>query len=134
MRVTADTNFLLSATQWTYSVSHKLLKKLIGIDCKIFTTSEILSEFAEVLARDFHYTKEEIRGRVEKLIPILTIVNTGKIINVVERDPDDNIIVACALASSSDYIITYDKDLLDIVEHNGIKIVRPEILLEMLGK
>jgi len=37
MSVTADTNFLISATQWDNSVAFKLLKKLIEHNIKIFT-------------------------------------------------------------------------------------------------
>ena len=44
MKVTVDTNFLISATQWDYSVSHRLLLRLIEKDVKIYTTSEILNE------------------------------------------------------------------------------------------
>ena len=36
MRIVLDTNFLVSATQWDYSVSHRLLKKLIENDAEIF--------------------------------------------------------------------------------------------------
>ena len=48
MRATVDTNFLISATQWDCSVAHKLLKKFILSDAKIFTTQDILDETAEV--------------------------------------------------------------------------------------
>ena len=51
MKISADTNFLISATQWDYSVSHKLLTKLIENNAEIFTTKEILDEFSEVLSR-----------------------------------------------------------------------------------
>ena len=53
MKVTVDTNFLISATQWDYSVAHKLLKKFILSDAEILTTQDILDETAEVLERDF---------------------------------------------------------------------------------
>ena len=61
MKVTVDTNFLISATQWDYSVAHKLLRKLIILDAEIFTTQEILDETQEVLVRDFEYSKNEAK-------------------------------------------------------------------------
>ena len=134
MKITVDTNFLISATQWSYSVSHKLLRRLIEDNHEIFTTNETLSEFAEILDRDFKYEKEEIRDKVEKLIAVVKIVQVEDKINLIKRDPDDNVIIECALASLSDYVITYDKDLLDIEEYMGIKIVRPDVLLELLRK
>ncbi|MEK6881861.1 MAG: hypothetical protein AABY22_19745, partial [Nanoarchaeota archaeon] len=60
MKITADTNFLISATQWDNSVSHKILIKLIKADAKIFITKEILEEFSEVLQRDFKFNEKEI--------------------------------------------------------------------------
>ena len=68
MRVTVDTNFLISATQWDYSVAHKLLKKFIISDAKIFTTQDILDETAEVLERDFKYRKSEAKNIIEKIL------------------------------------------------------------------
>jgi len=35
MRITADTNFFVSATQWDNSVAHKLLIKLIKTNAEI---------------------------------------------------------------------------------------------------
>ena len=46
MRITLDTNFLVSATQWDYSVAHKLLLKLIGLNVQIFTTKDVFQEFS----------------------------------------------------------------------------------------
>ena len=47
-------------------------------------------------------------------------------IEVVKDDPDDNKIIDCALASSSDCIITYDKHLLNLKSFEKIKIITPE--------
>ena len=74
MRVTVDTNFLISATQWDYSVAHKLLKKLILSDVKIFTTKDILDETAEVLERDFKYRKDDAENIIEKILPFAKLV------------------------------------------------------------
>lgn len=41
MKVTVDTNFLISATQWDYSVSHKLLIKLIEKDISYSTIFQL---------------------------------------------------------------------------------------------
>ena len=53
-------------------------------------------------------------------------------INVVKDDPDDNKVIECAIESSSDYIITYDKHLLRIKEYKGIKILKPEEILKII--
>ncbi len=47
------------------------------------------------------------------------------------RDPDDDRILACAVAAKADYLVSGDSDLLDLQEFLGIKIVSPKTF-EML--
>ena len=126
MKITVDTNFIISSTQWDYSVAHKLLKKFILSDAEIFTTQDILDETAEVLERDFEYNKNEVKNIIEKILFFAKLIETKQKINVIKDDPDDNKIIECAIESSSDYIITYDRHLLKLKEYKGIKILTPE--------
>ena len=126
MKIVIDTNFLVSATQWDYSVSHKLLQKLIKNNEEIFTTKEILEKFAEVLKRDFLYNEEEAKSLIERVLQFLTLVTPKRKIDVIKEDAEDNKIIECALECRAEYIISYDKHLLKLKEYQGIKIVRPE--------
>ena len=126
MVVTFDTNVLLSATLWDGSVAQKLLFDLIRQNVEIYTTTEILSEYQEVLKRDFDFSDEDIAEIMEKVLAFVTLVNPTKRVNVIKEDPDDNMIIECALESNSKYVITYDKHLLNIKEYQGIRIIRPE--------
>ncbi|MBI4452607.1 putative toxin-antitoxin system toxin component, PIN family [Candidatus Woesearchaeota archaeon] len=132
MKVTVDTNFLISATQWDYSVAHKLSKKLILSDAEIFTTQDILDETIEVLERDFEYSKNEAKNIIEKILLFAKLIEPKQKINVIKDDPDDNKVIECAIESSSDCIITYDNHLLKLKEHKGIKIVKPEEILKII--
>jgi len=130
MKIVVDTNFLVSATQWDYSVSHKLLQKLIINNVEIFTTKEILDEFTEVLKRDFLYKEEEVKSILEKVIQFLNLVTPSIKVNIIKEDSEDNKIIECALESKAEYIISYDKHLLNIREYQGIKIVQPEEIIK----
>ena len=132
MRVTLDTNFLISATQWDESVSHKLLVKLIQSNAEIFTTQEILTEFAEVLARDFCYDNRRIEEILTLIINIVKVVEPLARLDFVKDDTDDNKVLECAVASSSDYILTYDNHILDLKDYKRIKIIKPEELLKKI--
>lgn len=134
MRVTPDTNFFISATQWDYSISHNLLIKLIETDTKIFTTKEILQELKEVLERDFKYLKEEADKIIKTISQLVIIVEPKQKLNIIEEDPEDNIILECAVESNSDYILTYDKHILKFKEFQNIKILTPNELFEILNK
>ncbi len=126
MRVVFDTNVLLSSTLWDGSVAQKLLFKLIKHDVRIFASEDILSEYKKVLKKDFEYSDEEILGIVEKLILFLSLVTPLEKVDVVKGDPDDNKIIDCALASSSDCVITYDKHLLNLKSYGKVRIITPE--------
>ena len=126
MVITFDTNVLLSATLWDGSVAQKLLFDLIRQGIKIYSTTEILSEYQEILKRDFDFSDKEISEIMEKVLVFVTLVNPKTKVNVVKDDPDDDVIIECALESESEYIITYDKHLLNLKEYRGIQIIRPE--------
>ena len=130
MKVTVDTNFLISATQWDYSVAHKLLKKFILSDVQIFTTQEILDETIEVLERDFEYSKNEAKNIIEKILLFAKLIEIKQKVAIIKDDPDDNKVIECAIESSSDYIVTYDRHLLKLKEYKGIKIITPEEILK----
>ena len=132
MRIVLDTNFLISAMQWDYSVSHKLLEKLIRDNAEMFITKEILEEFSEVLRRDFLYSEEETNNLIEIIIQFLVLVNPSKKINIVKEDPDDNKVIECAIESEAEFIISYDKHLLKLKEYNGIKIITPDDFFDVV--
>src|SRR3989338_1302236 len=132
MKITVDTNFLISATQWDYSVAHKLLKKLILSDAEIFTTQDILDETAEVLERDFEYSKDEAENIIERILLFVKLIEPKQKIDAIKDDPDDNKVIECAVESSSDYIVTYDGHLLKLEEYKGIEIVKPEEIFKEL--
>ena len=50
----------------------------------------------------------------------------------VVRDPNDNMIVGCALVADADYIVTRDKDLLSLGRHDHIEIITPEAFVQVL--
>ena len=126
MVVTFDTNVLLSATLWDGSVAQKLLFDLIRQNVRIYSTTEILSEYQKVLRRDFDFSDEEVSEITEKVFVFVTLVNPKTRNIAVKEDPDDDIIIECALESNSKYIITYDKHLLNLKEYQGIRIIKPE--------
>lgn len=128
MKITPDTNFLISATQWENSVAHKLLIKLIEEEAEFFITKDIMEEFDEVLQRDFKYKPEETKDIIQTILTFANLQETNEKLDIIKDDIDDNKILECALASNSEYIVTYDNHLLTLKEFRGIKIIKPEEL------
>jgi predicted nucleic acid-binding protein len=48
------------------------------------------------------------------------------------RDPDDDVVLATAVAGRADFIVTGDDDLLVLKRFRGIRILSPRQVLEML--
>jgi putative PIN family toxin of toxin-antitoxin system len=126
MRIVFDTNILISATLWNGSVAQKFLYKCIRKDIKIYSSLEIIEEYKGILARDFDYSENEISKVMEKIMQVLYLVSPSKKVEAVKEDPEDNKIIECAVESYSQYIISYDKHLLNLKDYQGIKIIRPE--------
>jgi putative PIN family toxin of toxin-antitoxin system len=51
----------------------------------------------------------------------------------VTRDPKDDAIVACAQEGEAHCIVSGDPDLLDLGEHDGIRVLTPREFVEILG-
>jgi len=59
----------------------------------------------------------------------MTVVSASKLENPICRDPDDDNILAAAISGKCDCIITGDKDLLVLKQHEGINIFNPRDFL-----
>jgi predicted nucleic acid-binding protein len=57
-------------------------------------------------------------------------VRTENITPVVEADPDDDKVLACAKTANAEIIVSGDSHLLDLGEYDGIKILTVNQLIE----
>jgi putative PIN family toxin of toxin-antitoxin system len=97
-------------------------------------SAEILDETTRILANKFRWPTQDIAEARDLLSSISQRVIPHVQLNVVDRDPDDNRILECAQSSGSDYIVTGDKDLLDLKHHAGARILKPADFLTLLQK
>jgi predicted nucleic acid-binding protein len=72
----------------------------------------IVGEFARVSRRDFHWDEKKVRFHVRLINKTGKVVVPESIPDVVKEDPDDNHILACALAGKANLIVSRDFDLL----------------------
>ncbi len=105
----------------------------------LYTAAEILQEIRHVLLEKPHirnrykYSSEQVEIFINHLRNICTVVEQLPEIRVVERDPKDDMIIACAVAASADYIISRDRDLLDLGNYQQIQIITPEHFMRILS-
>jgi putative PIN family toxin of toxin-antitoxin system len=84
------------------------------------------AKFADVLRRagvSAEFVLSELQAALE-------IVYPAPLQERVCRDPDDDDVLACALAAKADMIVSGDRDLLDLRQFRGIPIVSAASVLE----
>ena|SRR4030067_1904059 len=128
-KVTLDTNILISSLGWVGN-PRRVLEKVIDTDIELVISEGQFRELSRVLEYPkFGFTKEQ-KDRLKSLVlKISTLVKPEVKIDVIKSDPDDNIILECAIAGNVDYIVTGDPDLLALKEFRGIKIVKAKDFL-----
>jgi hypothetical protein len=60
-------------------------------------------------------------------IVLLADFVTVRRIEAVSTDPDDDNYIAAAIESRASFVVSGDPDLLDIKEHEGVRIVKPRV-------
>ncbi len=104
---------------------------------EFYLSDEILEETAGVLLRAgclrerYIYNDDQVVEYCQNLGRLAHVVDDVPVVQVV-RDPNDDMIIGCALAANADYLVSRDKDLLSLGSHEGISIVAPEAFLQIL--
>lgn len=105
-------------------------------DYRLFVSQDILFEIFEVLKRPEIKSKfKTLQGLdVRKMLEIIKEAETAEVSVVpkVSRDLKDDKFLAAAEAINAHYLISEDKDLLDLKEYKGVKIITAESFLKIL--
>ncbi len=139
--VVFDTNILIA-----FYLSRNLksaVKTIFGLwrihrKLQLIVSKETVAEYLEILER-VNIPQKRIDTFLERIEKRLTVtkVSLGKI-PTESRDIDDNFVLATALVGKANFLITNDKDLLDIAESDKKKfkfqIVSPIEFLKAIGE
>lgn len=132
MRITIDTNILVSALGWN-GAEASVVEMVLESKLELYLSTEILSEFFRVVKYPkFRFTDSEIDGFIGRLLSNSVIVNPSQPVKVIIDDPAYNKILECALEGKSEFIISGDRHLLSLGEYEGIKILRAVDFLKVL--
>ena len=130
MRVVYDTNVLAPILLRRGEIL-KLKHHVKDNNVTVITSEFILNELAEALRLKLGMTKQRAKASSSAFIKISQVVKPT-IIEPVTRDPDDDYILATAIAGNANHIVTLDEDLLVLEEYKGIKIIKPTELDKIL--
>jgi len=125
VRALFDTNVLLAAFL-TEGVCEKLLTRARKRHFDLFTCPFILHEFERILTKKFSATKQEKEAALALIAEaVQDSVQPSGIPSGACRDKDDDNVLACAAAAAADYLVTGDKDLLQLGTYRRIRIITP---------
>jgi len=132
-RVVLDTNVLISSLLFRGDVS-----KLVDLWKKSAFIPVISKETFEELEAVLHYPKfglsKEERGEMveEEILPFFEVVEVKQEVKGICRDPADDKFISCAVSAGADFIVTGDKDLMDVKKCRSVKVLSASDFLEML--
>ncbi|MFH2075520.1 MAG: putative toxin-antitoxin system toxin component, PIN family [Pseudomonadota bacterium] len=125
MKAVFDTNVLI-ATFLTEGLCSGLLIRARKQAFNLVLCDDIIQEFEGILMKKFKLTSidiSEISTIVSEAVSEI-LHKLGPIPNIC-RDPNDDMIIACAMDAAADYIVTGDEDLLILKRYKDIVIINP---------
>lgn len=104
---------------------------------ELFTSPVLLEELGDVLAREKFLARltaanVTVQDLVTGYAALATVIEAEPIEPVILVDPDDDAVLACALAADAEVIVSGDSDLLDLKKHKDVRILTAtELLVEL---
>lgn len=130
MRLVLDTNVVLSGFFWR-SHPRRLLDLARDRTVSLHTSSVLLDELADVLSRAkwaamLESQQTDAAFLMRRYGVLAKVVRPHPIGRVVPGDPDDDAVIACAIAAHADLIVSGDRHLHALGGmYNGSLIVTP---------
>jgi putative PIN family toxin of toxin-antitoxin system len=135
VRVVLDTNVVASAILWG-GTPRTLLQAAREKRVELFTSTAMLAELTDILARrkfarKITASQLTIDQLVDGYAQLAILVRPAPLPRIAP-DPDDDVVIGTALAAKAELIVTGDKPLLSVAEHQGIRIVRVAQAIEII--
>ena len=128
MHVVLDTNTVISGLLW-HGPPRQILTLAREGKIRLFTTSALLEELSDVLRREKFAVRLALANLTSAQLIIgyaalATRIEPSRIPPIVLADPDDDAVLACALAAKAQIIVSGDQHLLDLQRYEKIEIMR----------
>jgi putative PIN family toxin of toxin-antitoxin system len=137
VKAVIDTNALIAGLLWR-GPPHALLEQVRAGTVSLVSSPALLAELADVIGRakfdailvKTNTSRERSLAEVRQLAEV---IEPPPLPQPVCRDPDDDQVLALALAAKVELIVSGDDDLLSLKSFEGIPIVAPAEALLRIG-
>jgi uncharacterized protein len=123
VRILLDTNVLVAALVsrgvCTDLVEHCVRQHLV------VSSQPLLDEIRDVLTRKLRQRAVDVRAALRLFEETFTLVTPDALEPPTCRDPDDDVVLATALAGKCVAVVTGDEDLLSLDPFRGIRVLAP---------
>jgi putative PIN family toxin of toxin-antitoxin system len=133
-----DSSVLVSAFLTAHGLAAHLVAAARQREFSLSLSEQILAETQDVLLNQPHirkrypYTDEQAARFCRALRSAASLVTPLPGIHGVVRDPNDDHVVACALAASVGYLVTRDPDLLTLKVYHDVQMITPVNFMRLL--
>lgn len=136
MRIVVDTNTAVSGLLWP-GPPRRLIDLIRARTHTLCVSTALLAELAEVIGRAKFAQRLQAAGLsatalVQDYARLAEIVEPAPLSGV-SRDPDDDVVLATALAAQAFLIVSGDHDLLDLGTFRDIRILNAADALRVLN-
>jgi len=138
MRLVLDTNVAVAGLLWN-GHPHRLLDWAINGRVALYSSPVLIDELTQTLG----YPKLAKRmleigatpaGLAARYAALVSLTHPTQVPRVIENDPDDDHVLAAALACQTNLIVSGDKHLLDLGgQYQSIRIVTPAQATLLIG-
>ena len=133
IRAVLDTNLIVSYLLTQGATLSRLIALWEEDQFVYLVSPAILAELVDVLRRPrlCRYMKADPNTLLDVISQDAEQVPGELVLAGVSRDPKDDMFIACAVEGNADYVVTGDKDLLDMGSYEGVQIIRPAAFVEL---
>jgi putative PIN family toxin of toxin-antitoxin system len=129
MRIVADTNVIISALVFG-GLPRYIFELVEAGRLDFFYSLDIQSEAQRVLRDKFEWNEAQLRRYLGRFWTLGLMVTPRVRIQVIADDPDDDRVLECALEANAHVLVSGDKHLLRLGQHEAIRILTPRELLD----